>query len=112
MLYRCQLEENNEIEISNQCQQLNQTFGTTSENPDAYSERSLINFTTGHTSPLLVIQGMQDAEVQLANWPLFKQRLNECTDCAEIQTFESPQAGHPALFVSPPAMEVFNQFVQ
>ena len=44
--------------------ELYQTFGSTSENPDAYHERSLINFTTGHTSPLLVIQGMQDAEVQ------------------------------------------------
>ena len=112
MRYRCQKEEDGTIPISNQCQQLLETYGTTTENPEAYDNISLLSFTSGQTSPLLLIQGMADAAIQLHSWPLFTEQMLNCTDCSSVQVVEVPGAGHPALFQSQMAIDAFNDFVQ
>ena len=45
MRYRCQLEEEGTMELSNQCQQLGETYGSTVDNPEPYDAISLLNFT-------------------------------------------------------------------
>lgn len=112
LIYRCNLEELGEVQPSATCQRLKNEYGTTTENPQAYAERSLLNFTTGHTSRMLFIQGMQDSEIQLYSWPNFKQQLSACTDCEEIRVVEEENAGHSALFVGQNAMQSFNSFVE
>jgi poly(3-hydroxybutyrate) depolymerase len=47
LVYRCELEESGQIGSGQTCMLLNQFYGTTTENPDAYFQRSLLNFTNG-----------------------------------------------------------------
>ena len=112
MRYRCQLEEDGLMQTSNQCQILLEEYGTTTENPAPYDAISLLNFTEGYKAPYLVFQGMDDADIQLHSWPIFTEALGNCTDCSSIQTVEVPNVGHPGLFESPTAAEVFNAFVE
>ena len=110
--YRCQLEDSGGIESSNQCRLMAEVYGSATENPDPYIERSLLWFTSGYQSPILFVQGMEDADIQLYSWPTFVEGLNACDDCQEIQIFEAEGVGHPALFESREAMSVFNEFVR
>ena len=112
MRYRCQLEEDGLMQTSNQCQVLLEEYGTTTENPAPYDAISLLNFTEGYKAPYLVFQGMDDADIQLHSWPIFTEAIGNCTDCSSIQTVEVPNVGHPGLFESPTAAEVFNAFVE
>jgi hypothetical protein len=111
LVYRCQLEESGQIANGTTCTLLKNTYGTTAINPDAYFQRSLLNFTTGHISDLFIVQGMSDTFIQLYSWPTFKDQLNSCTNCQSVQFFEVPNGGHPALFGSPSAQAAFNQFI-
>ena len=112
MRYRCQLEEDGLMQTSNQCQVLLEEYGTTTENPAPYDAISLLNFTDGYKAPYLVFQGMDDADIQLHSWPIFTEAIGNCTDCSSIQTVEVPNVGHPGLFESPTAAEVFNAFIE
>ena len=47
LLYRCQLEESGKIQASYSCDNLRNEYGSTSTNPNAYSQRSLLNFNDG-----------------------------------------------------------------
>ena len=111
LVYRCGLEENNQIQSSNQCTQLQQEYGFTTENPEPYAERSLLHFTTGHRSPIIFVQGMQDADVQLYSWPIFKEQMSQCEDCQEMRAIEIEEAGHGALFESIAAQEQIKIFI-
>lgn len=112
LLFRCQLEENNQVPSEMECDLLRETYGTTSENPDAYLERSLLHFTENHLSPLLVVQGLNDSPIQMHSWPIFKQALEECENCAPIQLVEIPNQGHLGMFYHPTGSEVFNAFLE
>ena len=112
MRYRCQREEEGTLQPSHQCQQLLETYGTTADNPEPYDSISLLRFTSGHTSPLLLVQGMADAAIQLHSWPAFKEQMLNCTDCASVQVIEAPGAGHPALFQHQMAIDALNDFVR
>ena len=108
MRYRCRLEEEGTMESSNQCRQLWETYGSTVDNPEPYDAISLLNFTSGYKSPFLIVQGMEDADIQLHSWPIFKEEINRCSDCSSIEVVEAPQVGHPGLFESSTAIEAFN----
>lgn len=111
LVYRCELEENGQIQSSIACNLLQNAYGTTMTNPDAYFQRSLLNFTAGFQSDMLFVQGLNDSPVQMYSWPLFKQTVSDCADCREVQFLELPGFGHTALFDSPQAEAAFNDFI-
>jgi hypothetical protein len=111
LVYRCQLEENGQLVPTQQCTLLKNTYGTTSLNPTAYANRSLLNFTSGFTSDILFVQGLEDSPIQMYSWPFFKADLMKCTSCKSIQFVEIPAQGHPALFKSAQAKSAFNTFI-
>ena len=74
LVYRCELEENGQIQNSIACNLLQNAYGTTAANPDAYFQRSLLNFTKGFQSDILFVQGLNDSPIQMYSWPLFKQQ--------------------------------------
>jgi hypothetical protein len=111
LVYRCQLEENGQVQNSFACNSLQSTYGTTNNNSNAYYQRSLLNFTTGYTSDILFVQGMNDSPIQLYTWPIFKQQATNCTNCKTVQFLELPNFGHAALFENSQAKEVFNTFI-
>jgi hypothetical protein len=112
LVYRCQLEENGQIPSGITCTLLQNTYGTTSLNPDAYWQRSLLNFTEGFKSPILFVQGMDDSPIQMYSWPIFKQEVENCATCQSVETLEIPGFGHGSLFGSEVAINAFNQFIE
>ncbi len=112
LVYRCQLEENGTIPNGITCDALFLAYGSTTDNPDAYMNRSLLHFTNGFKSDILFIQGLKDGHIQRYSWPTFKQKVRECTDCKNVTFLEIPQHGHTALFTSEVAQEEFNAFLK
>ena len=111
LTYRCKLEENGQLAPSQQCTLLKNTYGITTLNPTAYANRSLLNFTSGFTSDILFVQGLEDSPIQMYSWPFFKADLMKCTSCKNIQFVEVLREGHPALFKSAEAKKAFNTFI-
>lgn len=111
LVYRCQLEENGQIQSSVVCTNLKDAYGTTAQNPNAYFERSLLNFTNGFKSDILLVQGLDDSPIQMNLWPTFKQDLIGCSSCQNRQFVEIPGGGHVALFESLTAKKEFNAFI-
>lgn len=111
LVFRCQLEENGKVPNGLACTGLYNEYGSTSINPDAYYQRSLLNFTNGFKSEILFIQGMNDSPIQMYSWPLFKQQIEDCSDCQRSQFLELSGLGHNALFNSPEAKLEFNNFI-
>lgn len=111
LVFRCQLEENGRIPPGIVCSLLHDEYGSTSENPDAYYARSLLDFTQGHKADILFVQGLNDSPIQMYSWPVFRQQIDDCTDCAGVQFLDLPGFGHQALFQSPVARQAFNQFI-
>ena len=72
LAYRCALEEEGGIGASETCGLLFDAYGSAAVNPDDYFARSLLNFTSGHTSAIMFVQGMMDADIQLHSWPTFR----------------------------------------
>jgi hypothetical protein len=101
LVYRCQLEENGQIQPSAVCTKLKNVYGTTSSNPNPYFQRSLLNFTNGFKSDILFIQGLSDSPIQLYTWPSFKQDVLSCSNCQNSQFIEITGGGHGSLFESP-----------
>ncbi|GGD25992.1 alpha/beta hydrolase family protein [Flavobacterium orientale] len=111
LVYRCSLEENGQIQTSLVCTQLKNTFGTTNSNPNAYFDRSLLNFTSGFKSDILFVQGLNDSPIQMYSWPIFKQEVLNCSNCQNNQFLEIQGQGHTALFTSATAKATFNNFI-
>jgi hypothetical protein len=111
LLYRCQLEENGLLPPGITCALLSGAYGTTQEAPDAYAVRSLLNFTDGHRSKIMFVQGLEDSPIQMYSWPTFRQQMEACADCEESSFLELPGLGHQALFFSPVAKQAFNDFI-
>lgn len=111
LLYRCQLEENNQAPVSAVCTLLQSNYGNTQSNPAAYNDRSLLHFTGNYQSRVLFVQGLLDSPIQLASWPAFKQQVENCPSCAPVQVLEISGFGHTALFDSPQAIGVYNEFI-
>ena len=111
LVYRCQLEENGQIPNGITCTLLKNTYGTTTTNPTAYYERSLLNFTNGFKSPILFVQGLKDTPIQMYSWPTFKQQILDCITCQNSQFLEPADNGHAALFESEQAKDAYNVFI-
>jgi len=111
LVFRCQLEEDGKIAGSGVCNLLKTKFGSTTINPEAYQARSLLKFTTGFKSDILFVQGLDDSPIQMASWPLFKQKVTECTDCKTVKVHEVTGFGHPSIFENAGAKAEFNKFI-
>lgn len=111
LVYRCGLEESGQITQSAVCNLLRQTYGTTDANPAAYMSRSLLNFTNGHRSDILFVQGLADSPIQMFSWPTFKQQMTDCTTCQNRQFTEIAGAGHTAMFDHPAGIAAYNAFI-
>jgi len=111
LVYRCQLEENGQIPSGAVCTNLKDVYGTTTSNPNAYFQRSLLNFTSGFKSDILFIQGLKDSPIQMYSWPSFKQDVLDCISCQNRQFVEIAGGEHGALFESPAAKTEFNNFI-
>ena len=111
LVYRCQLEENGQIQPSTFCANIRNVYGTTSNNPNAYFQRSLLNFTNDFKSDILFVQGLDDSPIQMYSWPTFKQDVISCTNCQNRQFVEISGGGHISLFESLLAKTEFNNFL-
>lgn len=111
LVYRCGLEEAGTAQASSFCTRLKNTYGITTSNPAAYFNRSLLNFTKGFKSDIIFFQGLLDAPIQMYSWPVFKQEVQSCSTCQQVQIVEIPGAEHPALFEIPSARAPFNNFI-
>ena len=111
LYFRCQLEENGQVQSSTVCSNLYSAYGTTMDNPDAYFDRSLLNFTNGFKSDILFVQGMNDSPIQLYSWPTFKQEVLDCMNCQNRQFIEIVGGGHGSLFESSIGKTAFNTFI-
>ena len=111
LVFRCQLEENGQVQSGAECTKLKNTYGTTSSNPNAYFQRSLLNFTNGFKSDILFVQGLNDSPIQMYSWPTFKQDVINCSSCQKRQFVEIPGGDHGALFKSMTAKREFNKFI-
>jgi hypothetical protein len=111
LVYRCQLEENGQVQSGAVCTKLKNVYGTTSNNANAYFQRSLLNFTNGFKSDILFVQGLNDAPIQMYSWPTFKQDVMSCSSCKNRQFVEIAGGEHGALFNSPMAKTEFNNFI-
>ncbi len=111
LVYRCELEEKGKIKQSINCTKLRNTYGSTDSNPEAYMQRSLLNFTSGFKSDILFVQGLKDSPIQLYSWPAFKQKILNCKDCQKTVFAEIPEGEHTSLFTSQLAQLEFNNFI-
>ena len=111
LVYRCQLEENDQVQSSVVCTNLMDLYGTTYNNPNAYFQRSLLNFTNDFKSDILFVQGLDDSPIQMYLWPTFKQDVISCSTCQNRQFVEIPGGGHISLFESQTAKTEFNNFI-
>ncbi len=111
LVYRCQLEENGQVQSGAVCTKLKNVYGTTTSNPNAYFQRSLLNFTNGFKSDILFVQGLNDTPIQMYSWPTFKQDVLNCTSCQNRQFVEITGGKHGSLFESPTAKTEFNNFI-
>ena len=111
LVYRCQLEENDQVQSSVACSNLKDSYGTTADNPNAYFQRSLLNFTNDFKSDILFFQGLDDSPIQMNLWPTFKQEVISCSTCQNRQFVEIPGGGHVSLFESLTAKTEFNNFI-
>jgi hypothetical protein len=111
LVYRCQLEENGQVQSGAVCTKLKNVYGTTTSNPNAYFQRSLLNFTNGLKSDILFVQGLNDSPIQMYSWPTFKQDLLSCTNCKNRQFVEIAGGEHGSLFESTAAKIEFNKFI-
>ena len=111
LVYRCQLEEDGQVQSGAVCTKLKNVYGTTTSNPNAYFQRSLLNFTNGFKSDILFVQGLNDTPIQMYSWPTFKQDVQSCKNCQNRQFVEIDGGEHGSLFESPTAKTEFNNFI-
>jgi pimeloyl-ACP methyl ester carboxylesterase len=108
LVFRCRLEEDGRLAPGVPCGDLAAAHGSTRQDEAAYAARSLLAFTRGHRSDILFVQGLDDSPLQLRSWPLFRERMEACTDCRARTFLEAPGHGHQALFDSAEARRAFN----
>lgn len=111
LVYRCELEENGQIQATPVCDLLRTTYGTTAQNPDAYFQRSLLDHVSGFKSDILFVQGLDDSPIQMYSWPRFKSEVQACETCQQTLFVELPGFGHGALFNSSEARSAVNAFI-
>ncbi len=111
LVFRCQLEEDGKVASEMECELLYSEYGSVYSNPDAYFARSLLNFTNGFLADILFVQGLDDGPIQMYSWTKFKEQVENCSDCKQIEFLDLAGFGHNALFQSPKARIEFNKFL-
>ncbi len=109
--FRCQLEESGKMPKGYVCNALRNKYGSTTENPNAYFQRSLLNYTDEFKSDILFVQGLKDKKLQMHSWYKFKEAVLKSTDGKKKEFVEVTDLGHEALFESPIAKTKFNNFI-
>lgn len=114
--YRCQFDESGKMKSTDDkhgqvCSILKDEYGSVFDNSASYTERSMINFVSGYKSKILFVQGMLDTKIQMDTWPKFKEKVNQCTNCAEYTFLEIEDSGHRAMFENKDAIEAVNNFL-
>jgi len=115
--FRCKLDESGKIEYEGEeskeevCALLKKEYGSVLNNPIPYIQRSMISFSSGYKSKILFVQGMKDGNVQMNLWPKFKEKVSQCTDCAEYKFLEVGNSGHGAAFENDKAIQAINNFL-
>jgi hypothetical protein len=112
LVYRCQLEENGQVQSGAVCTKLRNVYGATTINPSAYFQRSLLNFSMGFRTDILFVQGLDDSQIQMYSWPTFKQDVMNCQNCQKRLFVEIKGGQHTSLFTSPIARAEFNLFIR
>jgi acetyl esterase/lipase len=111
LVFRCGLEETGRLETGRVCTKLREAYGTTSADPEAYLQRSLVRFTDGFKADILFVQGLADSPVQLRTWPTFVQAVKACSRCEDVQVLELPGLGHESIFNSAAARTEVGSFL-
>ena len=111
LVYRCQLEENGQIQSGATCTNIRNVYGTVNSNASAYMQRSLLNFTNGFKADILFVQGLDDSPIQMYSWPTFKQEVMSCSTCMNSKFVEIAGGEHSSLFSSQIAKKEFNDFI-
>jgi len=104
-------DENGGNEKAGVCSLLKKEYGSVLDNPAPYTDRSLISFASGFKSRIIFVQGMQDKKIQMMQWPTFKQKVSQCTNCAPHRFLEVPGVGHGAVFQNDKAIQIVNNFL-
>jgi pimeloyl-ACP methyl ester carboxylesterase len=112
LVLRCSLEENGQIPGGIACGILRSRYGSVLDNPEPYMARSLLSFIENQQSPMLFVQGLNDSNIQMTSWPIFRNDIEACTNCAVSNFVELPGMGHAALFESPAAIGIYNEFIR
>jgi esterase/lipase len=99
----------NEDEIA--CNSILDRYGSVEDNPQAYINRSLINYTSNHKSKILFIQGMNDKKIQLLSHEKFKTKFIIDNSMNKNSFIEIESFGHDAIFKSSSAIKELNQFL-
>ena len=60
----------------------------------------------------MCLKGLNDGNIHMHSWPIFKQQVENCTDCQNIQFLELSGFGHTSLFQSVDAKIEFNNFIK
>jgi hypothetical protein len=112
LVYRMRLEEDGKIEKSIVGDLFRKVYGSTTENPDAYAQRSLLNFTHALKSDIIFVQGLQDSPIQMYSWPKFKNNVSaNPTNGISYKFLDLQGYGHNAHFQSFQAKVEFNNFI-
>ena len=109
--FRCELEETGKILESGNCRRIREAYGSTVDNPNAYSDRSLLSHLSGFKSPILFTQGISDTRIQLKSWPTLKDKVSQCSACAQAR-FQELEGEHAALFSNPKGQSLLNEFIK
>ena len=112
LVFRCGLEEAGRQAPGEHCTRLRDAYGSTAANPAAYASRSLRRFTSGYTSDILFVQGLEDTPIQMHGWAAFAPEVAACGDCRAVELLEVPGAGHSALFNVTVARDRFRAFLR
>ena len=96
LLDRCTFSESGE-EIAYTCNKIRVGLGSTSVNPDAYTSISLVNYLTGHLSPVLYTQALDDAAYQVnLMQTVLQPGMSTCTEYGPIEFNYYNSGGHAA----------------
>jgi hypothetical protein len=111
---RCQLVEEGILPepATSFCNMMRRAYGTTVTNPTAYESRSLLygNLSTPK-SPVLIIQGLEDKNLQISLLPALLAELSSCATCPKYQLLTLPGVRHWT-FNEPKSIEAIRSFIK
>jgi len=109
---RCQVSElaspENKFSL---CQVMSSQFGSVFTNSQPYFNRSLINYTTGHKSQALYIQGLLDTTFQIDRFNEYEFALSNCTNCAPFTALKIATGDENAYITTEEGRQAITNFL-